>query len=205
MSSPRPSAVVFDLGKVLVDFDYGLVVRRVAERSAATLGSLQRLIMESPLLPAYERGEVTSEEFFNRIREETGYRGDFAEFAAGFGDIFSEIEPMLALHADLRARGVPTFIFSNTNDLAIRHIRRRFPFFAGFDGYVLSYEHGVMKPDAPLYEVVEKTAGRRGGELVYLDDRLENVEAALARGWVAIEHQDPAVSRDRVRATGLLG
>jgi len=50
------------------------------------------------------------------------------------------------MQAALRAAKVPTFIFSNTNDLAIEHIRRNFPFFEQFDGYIFSYEIGGMKP-----------------------------------------------------------
>ena len=203
--SVTPGAVIFDLGKVLLDFDYGIVVRRLAARSRRVdLVRLQHLLVESPLLPAFERGELSSVGFYEAIREETGFRGDYDEFAGYFADIFSEIPPMIALHARLRERGVPTFIFSNTNDLAIQHIRRNFPFFARFDGYVLSYEHGVMKPDAPLYEVVERLAGRKGADLIYLDDRPENVEAGAARGWQAVLHHDPAESRARLEAVGLL-
>jgi FMN phosphatase YigB (HAD superfamily) len=46
---------------------------------------------------------------------------------------------MTATQAALRANGIPTCIFSNTNPIAVRHIRTAFPFFANFDGYVLSY------------------------------------------------------------------
>ncbi|MBX3746759.1 MAG: HAD family phosphatase [Verrucomicrobiae bacterium] len=205
MMARRPAAVVFDLGRVLLDFDYGLVVGRVAAKAATGTAELQRIFLESPLLPAYERGELSSEGFYEAVREATGFRGDYPEFAGYFADIFSEIPPMVALHEVLRASGVPTFIFSNTNALAIEHIRRNFPFFGRFDGYVLSYEHGSMKPSAPLYEVVERLTGRSGADLLYLDDMAENVAAGRDRGWQAIHHVNPADSRSRVAATGLLG
>jgi FMN phosphatase YigB (HAD superfamily) len=101
------------------------------------------------------------------------------------------MKTMTVMHAELRRRGVPTFIFSNTNDLAIRHVRAHFPFFANFDGFVLSYEHGAMKPHAPLYEAVERLSGRRGAELLYIDDRPENIEAGRARGWQVILQEHP--------------
>src|SRR5258708_22953605 len=101
------------------------------------------------------------------------------------------MHPMVQPHGALRQRGLPTFIFSNTNDLAIRHIRQNFPFFANFDGYVLSYEHGAMKPDAKLYEVVEELAGRRGAEILYLDDRSENIATGAARVWQVILQESP--------------
>ncbi|MBL9137805.1 MAG: HAD family phosphatase [Verrucomicrobiales bacterium] len=201
---PQPTAVVFDLGKVLLDFDYGIVINRVSKRSRSTPQELHHLMLHSPLLPAYERGELSSIEFFEKIRNETDYLGEYPEFESTFADIFTEIPPMIALQAELRARGIPTFIFSNTNDIAVRHIRANFPFFANFDGYVLSYEHRSMKPDAPLYEAVERMTGRKGGELIYLDDRPENIATGAARGWQAVLHHDPAVSRARIAAAGLL-
>jgi HAD superfamily hydrolase (TIGR01509 family) len=204
MSSSKPAAVVFDLGKVLLDFDYGPVVRHVAARSRVTLEAMHELLLVSPLLGEYERGELTSHTFHQRIVDATGYSEGYEAFAALFADIFAEIPPMVRLNAELRELGVPTYIFSNTNDLAIQHVRRNFPFFADFTGYVLSYEHGSMKPDAALYAVVERMTGRSGADLMYLDDRPENHAAGLARGWQAVLHEDPAVSRAQVVAAGLL-
>jgi len=111
---------------------------------------------------------------------------------------------MVELHAELRRRGLPTYIFSNTNELAVRHIRSNFSFFSNFDGYILSYEHGAMKPGAKLYEVVERTTGRRGSEILYLDDRPENVEAGATRGWQVILQENPDKTREAMTALGLL-
>jgi len=184
-----PEVVVFDLGKVLVDFDYGIAARKIAQRSDVSAAEVLEFICESPLLCLYETGQINRQQFFDRVRAESGFRGDLQEFGSYFADIFQPIGPMVDLAGQLRARQVPIFIFSNTNDLAIEHIRRNFPFFSGFDGYVLSYEHGVMKPDHKLYEVVERMAGAAGQQILFLDDRSENVAAGKARGWQVIRHQ----------------
>jgi putative hydrolase of the HAD superfamily len=199
-----PKAVVFDLGKVLLDFDYRIAVKKLAPQSALPAPELQRMIDQSPLLHRYESGGLTSREFFTEIAAQAGYRGAFEEFRECFGDIFSEIPRMIELHATLRARGVPTFIFSNTNEIAVHHIRRRFPFFAGFDGYVLSYEAGRMKPHPDIYERVEALTGRHGADLLYLDDRLENVQTGERRGWRTIHHAQPEESWNIVREHRLL-
>ena len=60
-----------------------------------------------------------------------------------------------------------------------------------------------MKPLSALYEVVERQTGRRGAEILYLDDRIENVAAGTARGWQAIIHETPDKSLAAVRAAGL--
>jgi len=199
-----PKAVVFDLGKVLVDFDYGIAARRFAARGTMTLQDIAQYISQSPLLLQYEKGAVTTQQFCAEICRVTGFRGDLAEFDKCFADIFVPIEPMVQLQAALRQRGLPAYIFSNTNELAAEHIRRSFPFYANFDGYILSYQHGVMKPDARLYEVVERECGRRGAEILYLDDRPENVAAGAARGWQVIVQESPEKSRAAIQKFGLL-
>ncbi|MDB6125972.1 MAG: hypothetical protein JWQ71_4965 [Pedosphaera sp.] len=199
-----PQVVVFDLGKVLVDFDYGIVARKIAANGHMAATEVQKFIDHSPLLFRYETGLMTKEQFHEEICKATGYRGNMQEFGQVFGDIFEPIAPMVELHSTLRKKGIPTYIFSNTNELAITHIRQNFPFFSNFDGYILSYEHGAMKPQAKLYEVVERETKRRGSEILYLDDRLENIEAGAARGWRVILQESSEKSLAAVRAIGLI-
>jgi HAD superfamily hydrolase (TIGR01509 family) len=184
-------AIVFDLGKVLVDFDYSIAARKIAARSAKPPENLHAFLGSSPLLVEYESGRLTRAQFFAAVRDAVGFRGDLDEFGKFFAEIFSPIEPMIALHAELRQRGLPVFIFSNTNDLAIEHIRRDFPFFNDFDGYIFSYEVGAMKPDAKIYEALENLTGKRGADLIYIDDRAENIDTAVKRGWRTILHETP--------------
>jgi HAD superfamily hydrolase (TIGR01509 family) len=199
-----PKAAVFDLGKVLVDFDYSIAARRIAARGKLTVLEIAAYINRSPLFVEYESGRVTTQQFFDEIRRVTGFQGDLAEFSNCFADIFTAIEPMVQLQAELQQRGMAAYAFSNTNELAVAHIRPTFPFYSKFDGCILSYEHGVMKPDAGLYEVVERQSGRRGAEILYLDDRPENVAAGAARGWHAILHESPEKSRAAIQKLGLL-
>lgn len=198
------TVVVFDLGKVLVDFDYSIAARKIAARSTMSLDGINRFVGDSGITVKYELGSVTRREFFEQARQAMGFHGTFEEFGEFFADIFTEIPPMIELHAALRRRGIPTYIFSNTNDLAVEHIRRNFPFFKHFDGYILSYQICAMKPDAKIYEALEKLAGRHGADIVYLDDRPENAAAGAARGWRAILHESPEKSRAAVEKFGLL-
>jgi HAD superfamily hydrolase (TIGR01509 family) len=199
-----PKIVVFDLGKVLVDFDYGIAGARVAARARMPLEELRTFLSSSPLLFRYETGLMTKQEFYNEICAASGYSGTLDEFCHFFADIFVPIEPMVKLHAELRQRGYPTYLFSNTNELAVGHIRRNFPFFGNFDGYILSYEVRAMKPDPKIYEALEQMANRRGADVLYLDDRPENVEAGAARGWQIILHEQPDVTRKTIEKLGML-
>lgn len=193
-----PKAVIFDLGKVLLEFDYHRAAAVLGPLSSVPAPEFKRIIDQTPLLHRYETGLMTTPEFVAAVRQVTGYHGDEALFHDTFGDIFWEIPAMIALQQRLEARGIPTFIFSNTNELAVRKIQAQFPFFSGFSGYIYSYEVRSMKPAPGIYDAMEAMAGAKGADLVYIDDRLENIEAGVARGWQALLHADPAVTVPKV-------
>jgi len=190
-----PRVVVFDLGKVLVDFDYSVAIPRIAAHSTVPPAEVQNFFFHSQVLVDYESGHLTRQEFFEAVRKATGFHGTIDQFGGYFADIFTPIPTMIELHAGLHQRGIPTYIFSNTNDLAIEHVRRHFPFFRDFDGYIFSYEVKAMKPDARIYAAMENLARRRGPEILYLDDRPENIAAGAAHGWRTILHETPEETR----------
>jgi len=200
----KPPVLVFDLGKVLVDFDYSIAARRIVPLCSAGCDPEKFFSQHSGLLENYELGNLTTEQFFSQMKAVTGFSGKQEEFNAFFADIFTPMQPMIDLQAELRKKRIAAYIFSNTNDLAVEHIRRRFPFFSDFDGYVLSYEHGAMKPSPRLYEIVERASGRRGAEIIYIDDRPENIQAGVARGWQGILHESAEATRAALQKVGLL-
>lgn len=193
--------VVFDLGKVLVEFDFQIAARNLAPKTKVQPADILRVFMDDGLLLRYESGSMESLQFYDEFRLRTGYYGDLNDFGDDFGGIFAEIPAMIALHADLRKRGFTTFIFSNTNPLAIDYIKVHFPFFAHFDGYIYSYEIKSMKPDSAIYEALERASGCRGTEILYLDDRPENIEAACQRGWLGLLHVTPDETIANVQKT----
>ena len=178
--------------------------KKIAARSTQAPEDLHAFLGSSPLLVQYETGRLTRQAFFEAVRDAIGFRGDLAEFGGYFADIFTEISGMIALHAELRRRGFKTYIFSNTNDLAIEHVRRNFPFFKNFDGYIFSYEVGGLKPQPEIYEAMEALTGRRGADLIYIDDRAENIAAGAARGWRAILHETPEKTRRVLTTLGVI-
>ena len=189
----EPKVVVFDLGKVLVDFDYSIAIRRFDERSEAGLEEIQRLL-DSSIQIDYESGKMTTDEFYAALRDGAGFRGDRAEFVSIFADIFSPMETMIEFFERLKPFGIPTCVFSNTNEIAIGHIREGFSFYSLFDNYVLSFEEKGMKPDEPIYRVVEQRTGESGDAILYIDDRPENIETGKRFGWKTILQSDEAQS-----------
>ena len=132
--------VAFDIGKVLLDFDYGILIAKLAPRTQWDKGVLDAYLNQSPLLAEYESGRLTSSEFFTRIQSETKFNGTESEFAGLFKNIFTPIEAVINMHRQLVESGVPTYTFSNTNEMAVRHISRSYEFWPRFTGHILSHE-----------------------------------------------------------------
>jgi putative hydrolase of the HAD superfamily len=198
------TAIVFDLGKVLVDFDYSIAARKIAANGTMAVNEIGPFVSQSCLLVDFEKGRLTGSEFIAEACAGIGYRGTHDEFAESFADIFTPIPAMVELQAAFRKSGFPTYILSNTNELAVGHIRRRFPFYDNFDGYILSYEQGVMKPEARIYEIAEQMAGQTGAGILYIDDLPANVAGGAARGWQTILHESPEKTKATLKKLGLL-
>jgi FMN phosphatase YigB (HAD superfamily) len=150
----------------------------------------------------YESGRLDSRGFYTQLCDLAGLKVDYVRFRMFFGDIFTPISEMVAAQAQLRAQDVPTFIFSNTNEIAVTHIRATYDFFNRFTDHILSYQVGGMKPHAAIYSALEERTGRKGQQIFYLDDRLENIHAAQARGWRTVHHTTPALSLASLRDAG---
>ena len=196
--------VAFDIGKVLLDFDYGIFVNRMAPRTNMDESALNTYLNQSPLLAKYESGQISSSEFTKIVQQETGFEGLESEFSEFFEEIFTPISDVIEMHRVIAEGGMSTYTFSNTNEMAVRHMSRAYDFWPRFDGHVLSYEVEALKPETKMYEFFERVAGCHGGEIVYVDDRPENIEAGRARGWKVIQQYTPEETRLALVDFGIL-
>ena len=190
--------VIFDLGKVLLDFDFAIAAKELARYSPQEEEQILESINQSPLLHTFERGDWSEAQFFEKLSVECRLEASLEELKKGFAEIFTPVPSMVAFMESLKERGIPVMVFSNTNVTAVDYIRAAFPFFERFDAYCLSYEHGCMKPDTTLYGVAQLMTRCTPGNLLFLDDRAENVHAARQMGWSAIHHQAPEDSIEGV-------
>ena len=183
--------VIFDLGKVLLDFDFAIAAKKLARYSPQEEDQILKSINQSPLLHTFERGDCSEAQFFQQLNVECRLAASLEELKKCFAEIFTPVPSMIGFMESLKERGIPVMVFSNTNVTAVDYIRAAFPFFERFDAYCLSYEHGCMKPDTTLYGVAQSMTRCRPENLLFLDDRTENVNAARQIGWNAIHHQAP--------------
>lgn len=175
-------ALLFDLGKVLIDFDFELGMRHFSSRSPLPPDELEQVIRDQVWLRRYESGEISTADYHRSISERAQLRMTLEEFHEAWSAVFlPDLIVPERLLASLKAR-YPLILVSNTNEAHVRFIAREYPVFAYFEHRIFSHEVRSMKPDRRIYDAAIAASGRPPESLLFIDDRAENVEAARELG-----------------------
>ena len=186
------SAVCFDLGKVLLHFDWQLMLRRLAEKSPLPPEEMSRLLNTDPLVLTYETGGVTSAKFFAHLKKLLHYRGTAKELRACFSEIFTPMPEHIALAAAL-APHYPLALISNTNEAHIVHAEATYSFFSLFRVRIYSHQVRTIKPRPEIYQAALKALNNVDPlETLFIDDLEANIIGAVQLGWQTI-HLRPDV------------
>jgi len=197
-------AVIFDLGKVLVWFDNKIFLRKLADRAGLDVEQLRAAVHENlDLIRAFDRGEISPDEFHQKVCAALGLEIEVGLFFEYYEDIFTANAPVLELVPRLKSAGYRLVLLSNTDVVRYAFIRRRFPETQVFDAYVLSYEVGLMKPDPAIYLEASRRAGADPSDCVFIDDLAENVEAARAIGLRALQYTPETDLAAELKSLGL--
>ena len=100
------------------------------------------------------------------------------------------VEPVLSDLRDARSRGIPVYLATNQSHSRAHHLLDTVGLRNEVDGVVYSAMAGHQKPDAGFFEFAEERSGYRPEQLLMVDDKSENVEAAIAAGWSAVQWRE---------------
>jgi HAD superfamily hydrolase (TIGR01509 family) len=182
--------VISDLGRVVLWFDNNVFLRKLADRAGKPFDEVKALVHgDLGLVRLFDGGAVTPEGFLERITARVGARLAYDEFFGIYNDIFTPNPPVLDVLARVKAAGYKTLLLSNTDPERWGFVRRRFPEILFFDGYVLSYELKLLKPDPAIYLAAARLAGAEPAECVFIDDMEENVRGATGAGLAAVHYR----------------
>jgi putative hydrolase of the HAD superfamily len=179
------NAYLFDIGNVILGFDFTIAVRRLREIGIAHDDPLAHL---TETKERYEAGEIDDEEFVELAIEELGFTGGRSDFIPIWQQIFHENQPMVESIRMLAGQGRPLYLLSNTNGLHVEHILREHPIFEVFSGGIYSHEAKSMKPERPMYQQAIDRFGLIPGETLYIDDLPANIETGKAMGFLTHQY-----------------
>lgn len=188
--------LVLDLGNVVFPLEFAEF-----EDWLATLWSGERaegLAIFQSLYLNYERNEMDCGAFMSQVRSLMNVDFRDEDFEKKWLSCWRrDTVGMEAALMELKGR-LPLVVLSNTNTMHMKHFLRDKAILSHFDRLFFSHELGLSKPQAEIYEEVRSRLGCKSEQLLFFDDKLENIQAARRAGWAAEVFVDVLTMRQRL-------
>lgn len=201
----RPRAAIFDIGRVLYDWHPRFLYERLIANDRA-LDAFLRDVVTPEWHFQHDAGRPFAETSAELIARHPAHEALILAWRDRYLETISG--PVPGVHAiveELDRAGVPLFVISNFSHEFWPPFRaREAALFDRFQGFVISGEERLMKPDRAIYTLALARFGLDPAEAFFVDDSPANVAAAAATGIHAVVFTDaPALRRDLI-AAGLL-
>ena len=200
-----PTAVVFDVGMVLYEWD----LRRLFEKLIDDEAELDWFCTHV-VTPEWHFQHDAGRPLDDMVPELKAHYPDHAHLIEAYRRRFNEtipgpVEGTHAIARTLMDRDVPVYGLTNFGAEFWDAFRPTAPIFDGFADIVVSGREKCAKPDARIYEIAEQRFGHAPQELYFIDDRADNIAAARARGWHGHVFAGAEELEAELRRHGLLG
>ena len=204
MTLPPVSAVVFDVGKVLFEWDLRYLFAKLID-DPAELEWFVTTVVTPEWHYQHDQGRPIAEMVAERSAEFPGY----ARLIRAYGERFNETIPgpvpgSLELVDALSARNVPLFAITNFGEDFWAAFRPTQPVFRRFRDIVVSGVEKIAKPDPAIYALAARRFGYAPEAMLFIDDNAANIEAARTEGWQAHHFRDAPTLALELRARGLI-
>lgn len=181
------SALLFDLGGVIMNIKRECAVKAFEELGMADADGFFDPYEQHGSFGLLEAGQISADEFRADVRGQFRPEVTDDEIDSALCEFLRGIPAeRLERLKELRQKGYKVYMLSNTNRIMWdRYVLKAFP--GGldnyFDGIVTSFEAGVCKPDAKIYDYAIKKLGLNPEETTFFDDGPANIAAAEKSGF----------------------
>jgi FMN phosphatase YigB (HAD superfamily) len=204
LSPGSADALLFDLGRVVIDIDFNEAIDCWAAHAGCKPGDLTARFVRAEAYRHHEVGKISDAAYFASLRAGLGIGISDAQFLQGWNAIFAGEMPGIAPLLARAAKRLPLYAFSNTNNAHAEHFPRLYAEVLGhFREIFLSSSIGLRKPDAAAYDHVVKAIGVPAPRIVFFDDLAENIAGARARGLQAVHVTSPDDVANALAALGI--
>lgn len=194
----------FDLGMVLLNFSVERMCRQMAAVADIGTAQVSQIIFDGDLQQHYERGKISSREFYEAFCRAAGTCPDYDRLAFAASDIFELNGSMVPVVAQLRQARYRLGVLSNTCENHWQYCFRRFRLLGeAFSVLALSYELGAMKPNAAIFLAAARLAGVKPDEIFFCDDIAGHVAGARAAGIDAVQYTSTPELVGELRRRGI--
>ncbi|WP_226699402.1 HAD family hydrolase [Qipengyuania gaetbuli] len=197
-------AVVFDVGRVLYQWQIASLFEKIVDDEARLRTLLDEVVTEEWHFQ-HDRGRPLGEMVPERIALYPDFADEIRAYATRFNEtIPGPVEGSHALVERLDARGVPLFAITNFGAEFWAGFRPTAPIFDRFRDIVVSGEECLAKPDPAIFALAEERFALRAAAMLFIDDNEANIEAAQGCGWQVHHFTDAAGLEHDLSARGLI-
>jgi len=184
--------IIFDFGRVLVDYDYQPLMESILEDPAERM-EFYKVFCSMEFRTICDRGDVPFHELILEYRRRLPkWDRQIKEFCdRHFEAMKGEVPGMRALLLRLREKGYKLYGLTNWGE-TVYPVIEKFDILQMLDGRLISSEEHLIKPDIEIYKRLCEKFGLRMDECLFTDDKQVNVDGALAAGMNAVVFKDAA-------------
>lgn len=201
-----------DVSAVL--FDYGLVLTGPPhppawERMRQTLGAEEDAFHTAYWAPRhdYDRGALSGTTYWQAVARALGRELTSEQLeivVAADTELWTQPNAeMIAWAAALQAAGVKTGILSNLGDAMEQGVREKCSWIEDFAHHTFSHNLGMAKPEPAIYAHAAEGLATPVEQILFIDDRADNIAAARAAGMQAIQYTSHADFVEQMLSAGL--
>ncbi len=177
-------AVVFDVGKVLFDWDLRYLFRKLIPDAAECEYFVTHVVTPEWHFQ-HDEGRPLGEMVAERIIEFPQYAPLISAYASRFNETIPGMMPgMEAVVRGLIGRKVPLYAITNFGDEFWAQFRPTQPIFDNFIDIIVSGTEKMAKPDPAIFDLAVQRFNRPASSMLFIDDRADNIEAAESRGFI---------------------
>lgn len=204
LSPGAADALLFDLGRVVLDIDFSQALACWARHAGCTPENLAARFVHDETYRRHELGTISDADYFESLRSSLGIGISDAAFLEGWNAIFAGEMPGIAPLLARAAKRMPLYAFSNTNRPHVEYFSSAYASVLGhFKDVFLSSTIGLRKPDRDAYDHVVRAIGAAPARIVFFDDLAENIEGARACGLTAVHVTSTDDVADALKALGI--
>jgi 2-haloacid dehalogenase len=196
---------IFDLGGVVIDWNPRYLYRKMFNGNETAMEDFLAAVCTSSWNEQQDAGRSFADgcDSLKRLHPDKAELIDawFQRYGEMLG---GEIPGTVEILRELRSRSIPIYALSNWSAETFPIALRRFECLNWFNGVLLSGEVKLLKPDRRIFETFLDTFRIDPSRGIYIDDRSENVEAAIELGMRGIVFTDSRALRAELTGAGLL-
>jgi len=190
---------LWDLGNVVVQWNPDRILQMLSlppDKSAV----LEDLLSGGSRWLDLDRGVTDEAKVAEQIAAESSLEVD--EMLQCFDTVresLVDFPKSIELIGEMKASGIRQYVLSNMSALNYEYLRLR-PYFDLFDGIVISATEKLIKPDTALFQLVLDRYKLEASQMVFIDDSLPNIEAAMSIGMNGVHFKASDDCYARVRS-----